>query len=177
MALYLINCTKQKLRFQCRLLDSNRVTCIEVHSGKQIRADKHPSESEASAWAADQVRHVIEQMERYGFKDAAEVGRLGKEFIGIMYSNRPVGEDEILIGHDALVEMQEHRAAKEATNSALSFDAISRDGKGNNARRAKKSEVSVEQLVPKNEKPTGKELSFSVSVEDGGSTDAKVLNV
>lgn len=173
MPLYLINGTKQKIRFYCRRHEHPRPIVLEVESGCQIRADKHHDDPESMAWGQDDIKYVIEQFERYGVRELSEVDRINGRFDGLLYSTKkPASEDAIITAHNALIESKEEISAQEATKSALAFDQAGRNKRG--PRIAKEVAVEVSQIIPRGEKPTGKEINFGLSVATDGSNRVKL---
>ena len=156
MLIYIANCTKQNLRHCFRLPETGRNQMVSIPSGQQVKL--------GDGWTQSQINHIVKHMESFGFRNAKDVNGKIKNFDGVLYSiDKPVREEQIVDGHDQLVEHQEMRSAQEATRSALAFDAATTD-KRSRRRLAKVTEVSVTQDVPPNAKPTGNEVNFSLSV-------------
>jgi hypothetical protein len=99
-----------------------------------------------------------------------------EQFPGIFYrQNKPIGIDEILVGHEAVNDAAELRSAEEATRSALSFDRSHQAADGE--RLVEETEVEVIQEVQPGQKPTGKEVKFGVGVSKKGSSKTKLPGV
>ena len=163
MSLYIANTTKQHWNLCFRVPESHRPYFAKIPSGEQVEVGKN--------WTMAQIDGVIKEIQRYGARHASEVsGKLDK-FAGILYStSRPISEDHIVTGHDAVVDHQELRSAEEAVRAAKAFDTVHRDKKSRK-RRAKMTAVEVEQDVPDNVKPNGNEVHFSLSVAEDGAPD------
>jgi len=92
---------------------------------------------------------VLEQIQRYGGKDVAQVTEHTPDYSGLSYTvDETVSEDEILIGHEAVVENAEVRAIEEVAKVASGLDIITRDGesikeKMSGKRRSKMTEVQI----------------------------------
>ncbi len=162
--LYIANATKQSLTHCFRAPETGRAQMIEIPSGQQQAIGKD--------WTISQVDSVIQHLEIYGATEAKTVKGKNKGASGIIYSvDKPVKDHQIVSGHDAVVDNQERTSAAEATKSALAFDASTREksGRGKGKRKAKLTSVEVKQDIPARDKPTGTEVDFSMSVEEGGS--------
>ncbi len=162
--LYIANTTKQNITHCFRAPETGRSQMVEIPSGKQQAIGKD--------WSSSQIEGVINHLEIYGAKEAKTIKGKTENFSGLLYSTgAPIKDHQIVAGHEAVVDNQERTSADEATKSALAFDASNRGktGKTKGKRMAKVTAVEVKQDVPKNEKATGKEVDFSMSVEDGGS--------
>lgn len=167
MSITLTNCSKQNVRYCCLPPEHTKTLVIEVPSGQQRQFGHN--------FTHDQVQAVIAHMEKHGYRQKAEISRRNTEFSGVVYSlDKPATESQIQAAHEMLVDSQERRSAAEATKSALAFDQATRDPKDRRKRLARVTEVSVKQDIPKTEKPTGKEIEFSVSVSPDGATDLKL---
>lgn len=167
MTLYIANTTKQHWNHSFRVPEMNRPVFVRIESGTQIELGKN--------WGSEQTECIIRQLEKFGARRASEVSGKLENFPGIFYSHRVISEDDIVAGHEAVVDGQERRSASEATRSALAFDVATRDKKGKGRRLAKVTEVEVRQDIPRNEKPTGKEVNLSISVSEDGSSSDKLL--
>lgn len=167
MPIYIANCTKQDLIHCFRVPESGRNQRVHIPSGQQSKI--------GDGWSQSQLEAVVKHMELFGFRNAADVSRKLSEFSGWLYSlNKPISESAIVTGHDELVDHQELRSATEASRSALAFDNSTREGKGRGKRTAKVTEVTVQQDIPAREKPTGKEVNFSLAVSEDGLSDFKL---
>ena len=166
MTLFVSNPSGQHVLFLYRDPRNNLLARIDLQSGHQAEIGK--------AWSAAETALVVEQLERFGARDAAEShGTMGR-FTGLLYRDMaPVTTDEIEMAHAALVGTLEERSAAEATRSALAFDrAVNGGTRGQ--RRARTTQVEVlEQLEP-NARPTGREIAFGLTVDPEGSRDMKL---
>lgn len=168
--IYIANTTKQHWHHCFRLPETNKSVMMEIPSGHQVEV------VESKHWTKEQIDSFIANLERFGARAAVDLnGKLDK-FPGLLYSTtRPLTEDQIHHGHDAVVEAQEKRSAEEAVRSAKGFDVATRaQGKVRGKRLAKVTEVEVKQDLPPNQKPTGNEVAFSVSVDESAHSDLKI---
>ena len=153
--LYIANTTKQNWNHHFRVLESNRPFFVQIPSGSQV--------SVGQGWSTAQTDSVVLQLEKFGARSAVEVNGRLKHFTGLLYrTDKPISQNQIISGHEAVVETQQRRSAAEATKSALGFDLANRD-KRTNKRLAKLTEVTVKQDLPRNEKPTGNEVNFRLA--------------
>lgn len=167
MALYLANTTKQHWNHCFRPPEATRFHMVQIPSGQQVELGHN--------WSKDQMEAVIRDLERFGARPVVDANGKMDNFPGLLYSTtKPISEDKIVAGHDAVVEAQEKRSASEATRSALAFDSTTRANKGRGKRLAKVTEVEVKQDLPRNQKPTGNEVNFSVGVSEDGRSDLKL---
>jgi len=167
MTIYIANTTKQNFHHHYRLPEMTRPFYVRLESGNQIKIGED--------WNTTQTNDFIKRLEKFGAQKASSVSGKLENFPGLFYStDKPISESQIVGGHEAVVDGQERRSAAEATKSALGFDAANRDRKRGGKRLAKLTEVTVKQDVPRNEKPTGKEVEFSVGVSEDGSSNAKL---
>jgi len=167
MSLYIGNTTKQTMVHCFRLPESHKMNALSIESGHQ--------EKIGDGWTSDQTDAVIQHLELYGARRSNETGMSMKGFTGLLYSvDKPITETQIVSGHDAVVDTQELRSATEATRSALAFDRSTRANKGKGKRLAKVTEVEVVEDIQGNQKPTGKEVKFSMSVSEQGSETARI---
>lgn len=167
MSLAIANSTRGPFEFHYREPVNKLVQVLRIHSGHQVVIGKH--------WSPEQKQFVIDQLERFGARDAAEVyGKLG-EFHGLTYRNDAIiSSDEIVLGNEALVETQKERSVKEATRSALGFDRAVR--RPNSARRvaAQMTEVEVRQELAPHDRPRGDEVHMHLTVAPDGRSDVKL---
>ena len=156
--LYIANTTKQNQVFAFRTPESSRPYFLEIQSGQQAAIGEK--------WSDYELKAVIAHLELFGGRPDNQVNRNMAGFTGLLYRiGSEISENNIVAGHNAVVDMQEHRSAVEATRSAIAFDNVN---KKRGKRLAKLSEVTVEQEIPRHEKPTGKEVKFSVAVTEDG---------
>lgn len=168
--IYLANCTLQHLKHCYRLRESNRLSMVEINSGHQALLGDN--------WTDSQVEGFIEHLEACGFRRAHETSRKLPEFAGFLYNiNKPVAEDQIHHGNEALIDHQEHRSASEATKSALAFDTANRAPKDKRTRLAKITEITVEQDIPPRQKATGNEVKMHLTVAEDGDADNRIAKL
>jgi hypothetical protein len=162
MSLYIANATKQNWRFWYRLPEAKDRQFIQIASGTQVMVGVQ--------WTASETDYVVKELEKLGARPASDTNRKLDSGDGILYRlNKVISEDEIVEGHQAVVEHQQERAVNEAVKSAAAFDIASREGKSARGRRlAKVSEVSVKQDLPRGQRPTGNEVNFNLSVTPDG---------
>ena len=168
MTLFIANTTKQNWNHHFRVPEMTRPYFVQIPSGSQVRIDQR--------FGVESERVIIEQIVKYGGRNASDVSGKLEQFPGIFYrQSKPISEDEIVAGHEAVVDGQEKRAASEATRAALGFDASKRDKK--RRRNVQVTEVEVIQEVPPNEKPTGNEVHLHVTVANDGANNVKLPGV
>ncbi|SDH09597.1 hypothetical protein SAMN05216466_10783 [Paraburkholderia phenazinium] len=168
--IYLANCTQQHLKHCYRLRESNKLSMAEIDSGRQVLVGDN--------WTDSQVEGFIEHLEKCGFRRANETSRKLPEFAGLLYNvSKPVAEDQIYQGNEALVEHQEYRSASEATKSALAFDTANRAPKDKRKRLAKITEITVEQDIPPRQKATGNEVKMHLTIAEDGHADNRTAKL
>lgn len=168
--IYLANATLQHLKHCYRLRESNKLSMVEIDSGRQVLVGEN--------WTDSQTEGFIEHIEKCGFRRAHETSRKMPEFAGFLYNiGKPIAEDQIHHGNEALVEHQEYRSASEATKSALAFDTANRAPKDKRKRLAKITEITVEQDIPPRQKPTGNEVKMQLTVAEDGDADNRTAKL
>jgi hypothetical protein len=169
MTLFIANTTKQNFHHHFRVPEMTRPYFVRIPSGSQVQIERR--------FGPDSERVIIEQLQKYGARNAKDVSGRLEDFPGIFWrQDRPINEGEIVAGHDAVVDAQERRAAAESSKSALGFDAAHRDRK-TRRRGVQVTEVEVVQEVPKGEKPRGNEVSLHVTVSNDGHENVKLPGV
>jgi len=165
MPIHIANDTKQHhvVSYRLRGEDSKDLQgpfYLEIPSGRQIDV--------GHGWAPRQRQFFIEQIEQQGARDAAEAhAKMGKH-LGLLYrDNGVIEEDEIKMGHDQVVDTQERRSAQQATRAAAGFDRAV-NGATRGKRKAKETEVEVEQLNAPHERPKGDEVAFKIGFDSEG---------
>ena len=165
--IYVANGTKQRLKFNYRLPESNRIHELEVHSGHQ--------EMIGEQWSQQHVEYFIKQLEHAGFRRSHDTNGRMENFSGWMYSlDKPTTETQIESGHEARVEAQEKISAVEAQRGALAMDQANRAPKDRRKRLAKVTTVEVEQETDPRGSPTGNEVRMSVSVDASAPENARL---
>jgi hypothetical protein len=165
--IYVANGTKQRLKFNYRLPESNRIHELDVHSGRQ--------EPIGEGWTDTTVDYFIKQLEVAGFRRSTETSGRLDNFSGWMYSvDKATSETQIRSGHEARVEAQEKISAVEAQRGALAMDQANRLPGDRRKRLAKVTAVEVEQDIGPRDSPTGKEVKMSVSVDSAAPESAKL---
>jgi hypothetical protein len=159
--------SKQHITFFYREPKDNLLASVEVASGAQVEI--------GHGWNAEQTDKVVQQLERFGARDAAEAhGKMRGKFLGLLYRvHGVISKDEIETGHAQVVTTQQERAASEATKAALGFDrSVNSSGKGR--RNARMTEVIVEQLRAPGQRLTGDEVAMSIQVDPEGRSDVSL---
>jgi hypothetical protein len=165
--IYVANGTKQRLKFNYRLPESNRIHELDVHSGRQ--------EPIGEGWTDTTVDYFIKQLDVAGFRRSSETNGRLENFSGWMYSvDKATSETQIRSGHEARVEAQEKISAVEAQRGALAMDQANRLPGDRRKRLAKVTAVEVEQDIGPRDSPTGKEVKMSVSVDSAAPESAKL---
>lgn len=160
MSLFIANTTKQDWHHHFRVLETNRPYYTQIPSGSQVELGKD--------WNAAQTDSVIRQLEKYGARHAVDVNKKIGKFHGLLYrTDKPITENQILTGHDAVVETQEKRSATEATRAVLGFEKSNRD-KRSGKRLAKVTEVEIHQDIPRHQKPSKDDIHLKISVAEDG---------
>jgi hypothetical protein len=166
MTLYIANTTRQNWNHHFRVPEMSRPYFVQIPAGRQVKVNENLGRDSEDA--------IIRQLLRYGGRNANEVSGRLEQFPGIFFrTDRAISESEIVSGHEAVLDHAERRSADEATRSALAFDAINRDS-DTNQRLARETQVEIIQEVPKDQKRTGEEVNFSVSVAENGSSSFKM---
>ncbi len=143
MKIYLANTTKHHHRFFYYLQKAGNRFFVDIPSGGQRDLPQDMSKT--------QVDYVIKQIQQYGGRDVSQVTEHTPDYSGLAYHvDQTVTEDEILIGHEAVVENAEVRAIEEVGKVASGLDIITRDGESINEklrgrRRSKMTEVQIMQ--------------------------------
>lgn len=160
MTLYISNSTKQHVIFPMRFAGVERLHTFHIPSGGQIAV--------GSEYSEDKILQLIEHLERHGARDAAEMNGKPEEFSGLVYRfDRPMKEDEIVQGHEIVVDDQQKRSVREAVKGGLGFDRAAQQG-ARGKRLAEVTEVEVVQEIGVREKPTGNEVRFGMRVDPTG---------
>jgi hypothetical protein len=166
MTLNLANPSFQNHHFHFREPVNNLINVVEIDRGCQQEI--------GHGWSREQTRKVIEQLERYGARDAAEAhGAMGK-FAGLLY--RDIGQitsSEIEMAHEAEVQTREERSVKAATVSALAFDHSARKPSRDRP-AARVTETIVKQDTAPGVKKAANPVDFSLSVDPNGRSDVKL---
>lgn len=163
MPLYIANSTQQTIKLHLRFPEKIRAGIFPVPAGHQIEVPQLAKEKSGPV-----IDAILEQLHNFGARDAKEIKGKLKEFPGIIYSlDKPVSIENIEIGHEAVGEYQDRRAADEAVKSAKGFDMALRD-KNTRRRLTKTTEVEVEQDVPARAKKKGDEVAMKVTIAEDG---------
>lgn len=156
--IYVANGTRQRLKLNYRLPESQRIHELDVHSGRQ--------EVVGEQWSDTQVEYFIKQLDHAGFRRSSETNGRLENFSGWMYSvDKATSETQIRSGHEARIEAQEKISAVEAQRGALAMDQANRVPKDRRKRLAKVTQVEVEQEIGPRDSPTGNEVKMSVAVD------------
>ena len=159
MDLYLANSTRQTLKHCYRVPGVEKSRVVIVPSGQQVLMQGVHTQTD--------VDHVVHDLERYGARSAKELnGKTMKSFPGIIYSiDKPVSVENFEIGNEAVIDHAQRRAADEAVKSAQAFDVTQRD-KTTRKRLAKVTEVTVQQELPRGQRPTADDVNMKVTVAE-----------
>ena len=165
--IYVCNATKQRLKFNYRLPESNRIFELEVHSGQQQMI------GEKEKWTDTQVEYFVKQLDNAGFRRSHETNLKLDNFSGWLYSiDKTTSENQIVSGHEARVEAQEKISAVEAQRGALAMDQANRLPKDRRKRLAKVTEVEVIEDTDPRGSPTGNEVQMRVAVDSSAPESA-----
>jgi hypothetical protein len=170
MTLFISNPSKQHAEFHFRTSvgkdNPSGPQAVIIPSGGQVEV--------GHGWTAEQTAYVIKQLLMQGGADAAQAHGKMQNFSGLLYrENDTVDVEEIVTAHDAMVAGQEERSAKQATRSALAFDRTVNPKR--NERRSKVTGVEIIQQTAPNQRPTGDEISFNLSVDpENGRSDVRL---
>lgn len=163
--LFICNTTNQNCHRSFRVPEMNRPYFVRIPPGSQVEVDGNLS--------LESQKAIVTQLERFGGKDASSVKGKLEAFPGIFFRwDKPVPVDDILVGHAAVIDHAEQRAAGAAANSALAFDLAQRDKTGQ--RLASETEVEVTEEIPRGKRSTGKEVKMKVTVAKDGQDNAKL---
>jgi len=141
MKIYVANTTKHYHRFFYYVQEKGSRFFVDIPSGGQVMIPQDLSRT--------QVDYVLNQIQRYGGKDVSEVTEHTPDYSGLSYHvDQTVSEDQILTGHEAVVENAEVRSIEEVAKAASGLDIITRDGdniqeKMRGKRRSKMTEVQI----------------------------------
>lgn len=162
MTVYLANTTKQHFIHHFRLPERHDVLRVTVYSGGQEELGKQ--------WSPSQTQSFIEDLQRYGARHRDEVSGKMDNFTGLLYStSKPVTEDQIVEGHEAVMDAAAKRSAEEAKKGALGFERSTRNPRKLRERTAKVTEVEIKQESPRGQKATGDEINFKMTIGDENS--------
>lgn len=167
--IYIANTTRQHLRLPIRINEpekGSKVIRFEIPSGQQLMI--------GSGFSEDQVADVISHLERFGGKKSVSQKLNG--FMGILYSvDKPISEDNIRTGHEAVIDASQKRSATESIRAAESFDTSTRENSGRGKRLARETQVVIERETPK-KTGTGidKEELMNLSVSEHGVSDKTI---
>jgi hypothetical protein len=167
MTIYISNSTRQHWTHFYRQPESAKMHVVNIPSGGQVEIGK--------GWNTLQTQYVVDHLETFGARQSHQVNGKIEDFTGLLYRvDKVVTENQIIAGHDAVIDNIEKRSASEATKAALGFDAAFRDRKSGGKRGAKMTGVTVKQDIDKRQKPTGAEVSFDLEVSEDGHSDVKL---
>jgi hypothetical protein len=166
MTLYVANPSTQTHHFHFREPVNNLINVVMLGSGRQTEI--------GHGWDPSQQAKVIEQLVRFGARDAAEAhGKMGK-FNGLLYRDRgAIEENEIEMAHEAEMQTREERSVAAATTGALAFDHTVR-ARSRNRPSALVTETKVLQDVAPGTKRRGTEVDFDLTVDPEGRSDVNL---
>lgn len=161
--LYIANPSLQRHQFNYREPVNNLINIVEIEAGSQTAIGQH--------WTSSQQVKVIEQLERFGARDAAEAhGKMGR-FTGLIYRDMgQIEEAEIEMAHAAEMQTREERSVAAATTSALAFDRSARK-QTRERPGARVTETSVREEAPPGTKLKRAEVDFGLTVDPEGRSD------
>lgn len=164
--LFICNTTKQKWHHSFRVPEmNNQLYFVQLPAGSQVEV--------SSNLGPEAHKAIIQHLEVYGGRDASSINGKLEDFPGIFYRfDKPIGVDEILSGHAAVVEAAEQRSAGAVVKSALANDAVHRDQTGH--RLVSESEIEVTEQVKPGQKATGKEKKIKIGVAKDGLDNLKM---
>jgi len=132
MNLYIRNTSAQPFIVNCRLPEMNKVFILELHP-RRTETVRH--------FNADQLQALIAHLERFGAVDRKTLHGRIDDFQGLVYSlDKPISEEEVLAGYEAVTDHQQDRAVRQATRAAVASGT-----RQTTEYRAKSSEVELEQ--------------------------------
>ena len=117
MKLYVANSTRQDMYLHMRLPQLGEIQ-PRISSGRQI---------ELKDLTEEQMRAAIAHITRYGARSRDNLRGKIRDFDGIIYSDKPITEDEYLMGNEAVLEKAQDRSITEATKAAMGADMIMRN--------------------------------------------------
>ena len=163
--LYICNTTRQKQHLSFRVPEMKHAYFVPIKPGTQVLVDPNIGPSGQA--------EIVKQIEFYGGRDAATVSGKLENFPGIFYRfDRPIPVDDIQVGHEAVLDAADQRAAGARNASAMAFDLSQRDETGQ--RLASETEVEVVEQIPAGQKPTGKEVKSKITVTPEGNDRLKI---
>jgi hypothetical protein len=155
MPLYIVNCSRQHLNFNYRLIECRQPYFLIIKSGHQ---EMLPGWDKFNDKERD---YVIEQLERNGAVEFSAINQKPDDFSGIMFSTgRPATSEKIEQGSEVVLDLAEKRSVRAATLAAESFDAQTMEGGTRGRRLARITEVEIKQESLPNERFTGDEAHF-----------------
>lgn len=169
--LFIANTTKQHFRIYYTLPAHKKNYVIEVPPGLQTQVPH-------SLDGVGELEYVIEQIEKLGGRNVAEVTEHTPDYCGIAwFLDKPISEEKILEGHEAVVENAEVRSIEEVAKAAKGFDIINRDGENvqeklQGRRKGKTVEVQIHQeSAPVADRPP---IDTTFTITDKSHEDFKV---
>jgi len=89
MTLFIANTTKQNWNHHFRVPEMTRPYFVQIPSGSQVRIDQR--------FSAESERVIIEQVEKYGGRNASDVSGKLEQFPGIFYrQSKPISGTKLL---------------------------------------------------------------------------------
>lgn len=116
---------------------------VIIRPGQQELLNPPPG---AGDWTVQEIADLVEQLERFGGREATETHGQMTKFTGLIYSiNRVVTENEIAYGHEAVLETAHDRSVATATRAALAVDRTLRHPTDRNQPPVRATQVVVEE--------------------------------
>ncbi len=156
--IYLSNPSRQHAEFWYRDPASGLMVRAEIPSGQQTVIGR-------SDWTPAHHAAVIEQIERFGGRDAAEAHGTMRRLNGLIYRvDGEISAAEIETAHESDIDERQRRSATQATRAALAADrAIGNLTPRSRGKRV--TEVAVEQEGMPGEKPAPDRVTFNLTVD------------
>lgn len=132
MNLYIRNTSAQPFIVNCRIPEMNKVYILELHP-RRTETVRHLN--------SGQLEALIDHLSRFGGVDRKTLHGRIDDFQGLVYSlDKPISEEEVLAGYEAVADHQQDRAVRQATRAAVAAGT-----RQTTEHRAKSSEVELEQ--------------------------------
>jgi len=156
MTLYVRNTTRQSFEVNERLPEMGRVYTLALHPKRTVEIKNLNSE---------QLDRLIAHFDANGFMNRKNMHGRIEDYSGVIYSlDRPINDDEVVSGYNAVTDRAQDRAVKEATRAAISGGATQVNVHG--ARNAE-IEVAQEHDTPGSSKGKPGRIKMRVAVDAG----------
>lgn len=156
MTLYVRNTTRQSFEVNERLPEMGCVYSLALHPKRTI---------EIKNLNSDQIDRLIAHFDANGFMDRKNMHGRIEDYSGVIYSlDRPINDDEVVSGYNAVIDSAQDRSVKEATRAAISAGATQISVNG--ARNAE-IEVAQEHDTPGSGNGKSGRMKMRVAVDSG----------